>query len=182
MTGVEGFAGLLTAIKHTGPLIFLAIAIASGIVLFAPVELATKLGLVEFRDANRSLLGAAFILSLSIALVNLLHKVSVQIGKRYRQHRNMKVRLKHLDQLTPEEKGYLAPYVLDDVNTQKFQLEDGIAMGLAAKDILYRPSSIFDFVEGAGFNIQPWAKNHLKANPELLEGRVMPRRRGRERI
>jgi hypothetical protein len=165
---IEGLSGFLTALKQTSPLVFLAVAMASGIILFAPVEFGTTLGLVEFRDQNRSVLGGAFIFSLAVVLVNLLAKIGKWIRKRYRRHQNEKALSQSLEELTPEEKGYLVPYVHGEINTQHFHIEDGIAGGLVAKKILYRASNVFDMLQGPAYNIQPWAKALLNEKPGLL--------------
>ena len=83
-------------------------------------------------------------------------------------------REKQLDFLTPEEQGYLTPYVKDSVNTQKFPVEDGVVGGLLTKGIVYRSSNVFDMVEGVPYNIQPWAKAYLLRHPELLADALPP--------
>lgn len=82
----------------------------------------------------------------------------------------MKVRHQSLHELTPDEKSYLAAYVLDDVNTQYMQIDDGIAGGLNAKGIIYRASNVGDMLRGWAYNIQPWAKDYLREHPHLLDG------------
>ncbi|MGY6217836.1 super-infection exclusion protein B [Methylolobus aquaticus] len=79
-----------------------------------------------------------------------------------------------LHALTSEEKGYLAPYVFGKVNTQYFRVDDGIAGGLTAKLMIYRSSNAFNMIKDVPYNIQPWAKEYLIKNPELLDGAVEP--------
>ena len=42
--------------------------------------------------------------------------------------------------------------------------------GLEAKGITYRASNMGDMLRGFAFNLQPWAREHLEANPNLLDG------------
>lgn len=72
--------------------------------------------------------------------------------------------------LTPDEKAYLAPFVLEHQNTQYHTLQDGVAAGLVAKNILYLPSTMGRKLTGFAHNIQPWAKEYLVKNRQLLEG------------
>ncbi len=176
MTGIETVTGLLATIRQTGPLVFLAVALASGIIIFAPIDFATTLGLIEFRNEYRSVLGATFLLSSALVVVNALYKIGMWVGKRARWHRNAKALNKHLEDLTAEERGYLVPYVLGDVTTQHFLIEDGIAGGLVAKNIIYRSSNVFGILQGPAYNMQPWAKARLRDHPELLEGAIVPER------
>ena len=72
--------------------------------------------------------------------------------------------------MTPDEKAYLVPFVLQQENTQYFLIEDGIAGGLIAKGVLYRSSNVGSLVSGWAHNIQPWAREYLTEHAELLEG------------
>jgi hypothetical protein len=166
----------LTALRGSGPLVFSAIAIASGIVIFVPSEVATTLGLDQFRDEHRSSLGAAFVLALALVLVKVLYKIVQGVKKRLRWRNSEKVRHRYLEELTPEEKGYLAPYVFGQLNTQHFLIEDGIVGGLVAKTILFRSSNVFSMHQGPAYNLQPWARTRLTEKPELLDGAILPER------
>ena len=79
--------------------------------------------------------------------------------------------MRQLSQLTPEERGYLAPYILEQRNTQVFPMEDGISGGLMSKGILYLGSRLVT-LDGMAHNLQPWARQHLSANRHLLDGYV----------
>jgi hypothetical protein len=182
MTGIETVSGFLVAVRQTSPRVFLAVAIATGIILFSSPEFATTLGMVKIRAEYRSQLGITFLVSLSVVAVAALYAGVGWIKAAYKTYKVTKRRTRSLEELTPDEKGYLAPYVLDHVNTQLFQIEDGIAAGLAAKNIIYRPSNIFDMVEGFSYNIQPWAKKRLTKRPHLLEGATKPKKSRRDRI
>lgn len=82
----------------------------------------------------------------------------------------MELRKADLVNLTPNEKAYLAPYIFGEETTQYFLMEDGIKGSLEARNILYRASNMGDMVNGWAYNIQPWARDHLRNNPHLLEG------------
>ncbi|WP_281212778.1 super-infection exclusion protein B [Shewanella insulae] len=174
---IEAFSGLLSSIKQTSPVIFTGLAIASGIVLFGSGELIATIGLNEFRDANKPYIGGCFVLSLSIVFAQTItgaFGVAKALIAKWQKSRSskkaMESRKADLVNLTPDEKAYLAPYVLGQETTQYFLMEDGIKGSLEAKGILYRASNMGDMVTGWAYNIQPWAREHLQNNPNLLEG------------
>lgn len=75
--------------------------------------------------------------------------------------------MKSLHELTPDEKGYLLPYIRDVANTRYFKFIDGIAGGLWAKRILFRSSDLA-VPNSAPDNLEPWARQYLQDHPELL--------------
>lgn len=174
---IEAFSGLLSSIKQTSPVIFTGLAIASGIVLFGSGELITTIGLNEFREANKPYIGGCFVFSLSIVfaqtITELFSFAKTRIAK-WQKSRNSKKSIESrkagLANLTPDEKAYLAPYVLGQKTTQYFLMEDGVKGSLEAKGILYRASPMGDMITGWAYNIQPWARKHLQENQDLLYG------------
>jgi hypothetical protein len=143
------------AIAKLAPAPLLAVAIATAIVLFVPDSLAVILGIDAFRSANRGFIGGAFIFSWSYLAVHFLWWLRKLIVDAWSRRKDRLTREKQLDSLTPEEQGYLAPYVNDSVNTQNFPVEDGVVGGLLAKGVVYRSSNVFDMLEGVPYNIQP---------------------------
>lgn len=174
---IEAFSGLLSSIKQTSPVIFTGLAIASGIVLFGDGELISTIGLNEFRDANKPYIGGCFVLSLSIVfaqtitgLFGLLKNQITRWQKAKESKKAMESRKADLINLTPDEKAYLAPYIFGQEATRYFLMEDGIKGSLEAKGILYRASNMGDMVTGWAYNLQPWAREHLQSNPQILDG------------
>ena len=186
---LDWIGGFLSGLKQTTPVVFLGIAIASGIVLFIGNDLASTMGLSEFRKEYRAYLGGALVLSLSLVVAHALWsgaKGILALAKgaldRRKARRSLEARQKQLDKLTPDEKVYLAPYILDKENTRNFLIEDGTAGGLVAKGILYRASTVGSMLDGWAHNMHPWARDYLEANPHLLEGAARKRRQGSGRI
>ncbi|MFT6904811.1 MAG: hypothetical protein ACJAS1_001465 [Oleiphilaceae bacterium] len=174
---IEAFSGLLGSIKQTSPVIFTGLAIACGIILFGSGELITIIGLTEFREANKPYIGGCFVLSLSIVFAQAVTGIIGLIKSAFKKWKKGKDRMllvkakqAELAKLTPDEKAYLAPYVLGQETTQYFLMEDGIKGSLETKGILYRASNMGDMVTGWAYNIQPWAKEYLENNEHLLEG------------
>jgi len=171
-----------STLAKLAPAPLLACGLATSILIFSSEPLAQTLGVDGFRADHRSELGGAFILSWSYLAAHLIWWFKKLATNSWRTYRDRSTRKKQLHDLTHEEKGYLAPYVIDGVNTQYFAMEDGVAGGLAAKNIIYRSSSVFNMLDGIPYNIQPWAKDYLLTRIELLQGAVRPQRNDSWRI
>lgn len=172
---------LLGIVKALTPRVLLGIAIGCGALLFSPIDFLTRVGLDSFQKQNQSMLGGALFLSLALLLAHMLasgwnHLVLLgqwmfkQRKKKQREH----AREQMLHELTPDEKRFLLPFIDEDQTVVKARIEDGVAAGLANRNIVYRPSRIGNMLSGWDHSIQPWAKAYLKANPQLLDGASPP--------
>lgn len=180
---------VLSGLKHLTPKVFSAVALFSGALLFSSESLLVTAGLTEFVSAYRTYLGAALFGSLALLLTHSLAagwKYLVRVaswGWEQLQARRLRERREQmLSELTPAEKHYLLPYIRDDANTQYFDLEDGIASGLAGKGVIFPPTKMLNIIRGLAYNIAPWAKAYLKRNPHLLDGAQLDRKPDRGRI
>lgn len=104
MDKLPGFADYFRKI----PAAFLvAIVSVLGLILFLPEEYAKTLAVDGFRDEYRVFLGPAFLLTLSFCAARIFNFFM----QGYRQKLALKKRREALHSLTPEEKGYLIPYI-----------------------------------------------------------------------
>jgi Super-infection exclusion protein B len=172
---LEFIASALSAVKQSTPPILIGIALTATTLLFMPVSAIETLGLSDLVKANRSYIGIALIASIAFLVAHVLvgigSLVKAQISKRKVKRALIKttlLRQQLLQKLTPDEKAHLLPYIEDEINTRHFAIDDGVAGGLQAKGVIYRATNIADMRTGFPFNIQPWAREHLVANPELL--------------
>lgn len=124
------------------------------------------LGITMLRDQLRPWLGAAALLSGVGLAVAQGQRISAWLALR----KKTGGLIRRLNNLSPEEKALLKKYIDAETKTQYFDLQDGVAAGLKAVGILYRPTDMGDLEVGFAFNIQPWAWDHLRSNPQLLEG------------
>jgi hypothetical protein len=170
---IEAIGSLLSAVKQTSPVILLGIAIASGTIIFGQDSFVAALGLTDARNNYRAHLGIAFVLSGSILVAQFIGGVFHFLKDKRRAKRALKGLHETLHSLTPDEKAYLAPFVLTQQNTVPFPIQDGIAGGLVAKNILYRASNVGDRMMRFHHNLQPWAREYLEGHPDLLEGANM---------
>ena len=166
----EGISGALGAIKAASPKILASVAIACGLLLFAPSALLNALGMTEVVSTYRSLIGLSLLASVVLLVADFLWWLSSKWHESRQAKHMMSVRIQSLSELTPDEKAYLLPYVASEDNTLYYSVEDGVVWGLVRKEILYQAAHVGDMVNGFAFNMQPWARRHLSSNQHLLNG------------
>ncbi|MBN9094634.1 superinfection exclusion B family protein [Pandoraea sp. XJJ-1] len=145
----------------------LAIAFASGALLYAPAHLVDAAGLVDFLTKYRMWVGVALLASCAYLLAHGLTWIFNVLGSWLGDARMRKVRRKWLTTLTPDEKAVLVPYIRNQAASIDYSLNDGAVRGLEGKGVLYRASSV-SYGLNFPFNMQPWAREILVAEPELL--------------
>jgi hypothetical protein len=167
---IEFITSFLAMLRQSGPVFLIGIAIASGAMLLFSENIANILGVTDFRNQYRGYIGAIFIISSSVIIAQASWWVIKWLRSFHTRRISKKARHSYLQNLTPDEKAYLIPFVVQDENTQYFSIQDGIAGGLSAKNIIYQATSVGNMFDGFAYNIQPWAKEYLKKNLHLLEG------------
>ena len=139
---IENLTGLLTSFKKVAPVPLLAISFAASLIILCPNPIAEALGVDVFRITYRPWIGTALIVSVSYLMAHIFWWLRGLFLERHTRKQTDNVRHKHLRDLTPDEKAYLVPYVRNQITSQKFLVEDGIAGGLMAKGIIYRSSNV----------------------------------------
>jgi hypothetical protein len=173
---LETLAGVFTPLRQGSPLVFSGVAIACALPLFAPGSVMAFLGLAEAREVYRPYLGGALLVSGSflaaqgVALAQRRVSGLLSARNKRRGEEQLEAGQTTLQTLTADEKAYLAPYILRGDTTVYYQIEDVVVGGLEARSILYRASNVGRALTGFAYNLQPWARDYLTANPHLLEG------------
>lgn len=149
------------------PVAFLvAVLTVLGLILFLPEHYAKILAIDTFRSQYRVFIGPAFLLVLAFSAARLF----TYFASAYADRRLLKERREPLHTLTPEEKGYLVPYVHSQQNSVYVGMDDGVMAGLRKKGVTYLAANMGDLLNGFAFNLQPWAREYLQSNPQLLDG------------
>ena len=137
----------------------------------------SDLGILEPATTYRAYIGGTLIVTgglliaqASGAVLALLKRGFGKRMKRIRRAEALEAEKEALQGLTGDERTYLAPFVLGGENTVYFHVQDGVAGGLEAKEIIYRASTVGDMINGFAFNLQPWARQYLEEHPEILKG------------
>jgi hypothetical protein len=143
-----------------------AVLTALGLVLFLPEQYAKILAVDTFRSQYRAFIGPAFLLVLAFGAARFF----TWLAGAYAQKRLVKERNELLHKLTPEEKGYLVPYIQNEQNSVYVGMDDGVMAGLRKKGVTYLAANMGDLLNGFAFNLQPWAREYLQSNLQLLDG------------
>ncbi|MFC1764869.1 super-infection exclusion protein B [Planctomycetota bacterium] len=146
----------------------LPVAISSAVLLFLPKEYLVRMEVELFAETYRPVLGLALIIAGSCAVVYLFslfvdHLANLSAKKA----RQRKKRIAVLEELTPEQRGYLAQY-LEGATNIDFMLVDVVASTLRQRDIIYISGQRVGMVN-APHQLRKWARRQLKKRPELLE-------------
>lgn len=139
-----------------------------GFLIFVPDPLADRLKVLSFRNDFAVFLGPVFLLFMAFLFARIVGETT----DFFRDRKAERKRDEQLTRLTPEEKGYLSDFIMNGRNTVKVGMDDGIMGGLVAKKICYMSSNMFDLLEGASFNLEPWARSYLERHPHVLDGAV----------
>lgn len=145
----------------------LAVAIGAGAILYAPPTVVAAAGLTDLLTKYRMWIGLALLASCAFLCAHGLSWIFGFIAAALDGVRMRKVRRKWLTTLTPDEKAILTPYIREQAASVTYSLNDGAVRGLEGKGILYRASSVSYGLEFP-FNMQPWAREILSSEPELL--------------
>lgn len=160
---------LFEAVK-LGPRHLVAVALVLGFVLFAPADLAQRLGIVDVAKDYRPGIGIGFLLCCALLAVNAAHWAQVKTrellyGRKFKRELDQRLRT-----LTEDEKQILRYYIALETRANVLRLADGVVQGLAASGVIFRSAEVGSFVEGFAFNINEIAWQALHKEPELLHG------------
>jgi Super-infection exclusion protein B len=179
----EFWTAIVSSIRKFGPIPLIAFGVVSGFLLFTSKSWLSRFGVDGFVEQYRPFVGIAVLVTWALLGANLiwwLRELGVQKLKR---HRTRSIRITSLNELTPDEKAFLLPYIRDDVTSRTVPLGNGVVGGLVSSEILHRTASAAPYGDFP-YNLQPWARRHLKEHPELLAGASVtqePHASGRER-
>lgn len=152
--------------------IMFALALASGLVLFLPESIVTKMYMVDFRNKYGFAIGLLFLISFSILVVTLFvggykYFSHIYFMKKFRA--TAKERLQKLDNY---QKAIVYDLYMEDNHTGELPLHDG-AVKLLKQNIIitettnqYAVSDLNNAV--FPYMLQPWVIEELQKDSELL--------------
>jgi hypothetical protein len=153
------------------PKYLLGLAVFAGLLLFAPNSFIERLGLVEIVDKNRTWVGLAFILVISLLSVNLFEPVIGYFKEKWNKWKTRKSQEHRLNNLTLEEKAIMRGYILKNTRTQYLRVDDGVVRGMEREGLIYMASNLggVGFSFNFAFNIHPWAWTYLSNHQDLIK-------------
>ena len=160
----------ITKFLELAPRYLAVVAIATGVVLFAPAESVKSLGLSEIAQNYRPWIGGTFLISSGIVVISALKWIGVwtlAFGHAYWVRKSIAKRLRSL---TEDEKQILRFYVAENTRANMLKVDDGIVQGLVSANIIYRSTQLGNLDEGFAHNISDFVWKHLHKHPNLLVG------------
>ena len=152
------------------PRYFIAFVIMAGFLLFAGEKLLKQIGVFEFAQNNRAIIGLVLVVSVPLSLISLLTGAYTLVKKWWRKRKFYRGITERLNSLTEDEKQILRYYFAKETRANTLRLDDGVVQGLVSKSIIYRATSVGNIVEGFAHNISDFAWNYLYVQQHLLDG------------
>jgi hypothetical protein len=165
----EFWATIVGTFRKIGPIPLTALGLVGALLLFSPNPWLLKLGVDVLVDEHRSWIGLASLAVWALLFSHFAWWVRGFAVERIRSNQTHKVCVQLLYELTPDEKVFLVPYIIDDVNSRIAPIENGVVGGLVAKGILFRAAYAAPFGDFP-YNMQPWARRYLAEHPQILVG------------
>lgn len=138
-----------------------AVLAAISLIFFLPANILSHIGLSTLRDDYRLYLGLAFILSASLVAVHAVFALAPLIASQWEKYRYRSKMFQSLRALSAQEKEFLRPYIDNDRATRNARIDDGVANGLHAKQILFRAANVGVAMQFP-YNLQPLPQRLLK--------------------
>jgi hypothetical protein len=146
------------------------VCFASSVILFAPIDLADKLGVSKFADDYRFWIGVIFLLSAGLLISALVSRPASLISIFVRDKLWRSKIQGYLKTLTEEEKQIIRFYFLEETKTNYLRVSNGVAQGLVAHGVICQVATHGSAVDGHAFNITDPAWDYLQEHRNLLEG------------
>lgn len=152
--------------------IMFAIALASGLILFLPDSIVTKMYMVDFRNKYGFAIGLLFLISFSILIVTVLVSIYKYFSHLYFMKKFRATAKPRLQGLNDYQKAIVYGLYMEDNHTGELPLHDG-AVKLLKQNIIitettnqYAVSDLNNAV--FPYMLQPWVIEELQKDNELL--------------
>ena len=163
-------ANTLLEILKLAPRYLIALGVMAAALLFADEEFLKFIGVFEFAQNNRSLLGLSLVVTVSLFAVS-IGADALALIKGWWQKRKLYRRItERLHRLTEDEKQILRFYISQNTRANMLRIEDGVVQGLKADRIIFQSASLGNVLEGFAHNISDFAWDYLHVNHHLLDG------------
>jgi len=152
------------------PRYLIALGVMSAFFLFSSERLLKFIGVFEFAQNNRALLGFTIVVSISLFVVSVLADSLSFVKSWWKKRTFYKSVSERLNCLTEDEKQILRFYISNQTRANVLRYDDGVVQGLVSNGIIYQSSPLGNMLEGFAHNISDFAWSYLHANPQLLDG------------
>jgi hypothetical protein len=153
------------------PEYLLPVVVATSVLLFSPRSLLSSIGLESFVREYRSWLGLVWLLSFALLSSHALTPFAKFIKRWVWEKIWIWHGRKRLQELTPSEKEILKGFLIGNTRSQYLDFQNGDVKLLERERIIFMASNTGNLTGGIAYNIQPWAWDYLRQNPQLLKER-----------
>jgi hypothetical protein len=160
---------LLEFLKLT-PRYLTAIGLVAGLILFGGDKFRANLGLAEFAQHYRFVLGLLFLSSIVLLLIAIGGGGIGRLSRWWHNRKAFQRITQRLHRLNEDEKQILRYYIAENTKANTLRVDDGVVQELVAEGIIYRSTSLGNMLEGFAHNISDFAWDYLQLYPQLLEG------------
>jgi hypothetical protein len=166
---VEVAKTFLEFLKLT-PRYFIALGVIAAVLLFSSEENLKFIGVFDFAQDNRAILGLTLIGTVSLFIVFIAADGVFFIKGWWRKRDFIRRVTDRLNCLTEDEKQILRFYIEKRTRANVLRYDDGVVQGLVSSGIIYRSASLGDINGGFAYNISDFTWDYLTVHFHLLEG------------
>lgn len=151
--------------------IMCSICIATGLILFLPDIIMKRLYLETFRNKYGFTIGAIFILTTSIILINFVILIYKVVENKYYKIKFRKSSENILLNLSTYQKGIVYGLYKEYNHTAELPIYDGAVVELKNKGIIIETTTQYlttNFEPKFPYTLQPWVVKKLNDVPEIL--------------
>ena len=152
------------------PRYLIALGIMAAFLLFATEKLLKFIGVFEFAQNNRSMLGLTLVITVSLFAVSVFADIGSFVKSWWRKRKFYRSISERLNRLTEDEKQILRFYIAKQTRANVLRYDDGIVQSLVSDGIIYQSASLGNMLEGFAHNISEFAWDYLYKHPHLLNG------------
>ncbi|MEZ5759058.1 MAG: super-infection exclusion protein B [Emcibacteraceae bacterium] len=145
------------------------IATCTGFILFGPDEFIARIGINNIQSEYKTFIGFIFLFS-SVAVISMWAiKLFEIVVNKIQSNSINRASKQALTNLSSNEKEFLRPYIVENVDSQIAFVANGTVCSLEHKGIILRASEVSSGVLNFPYILQPWARDHLTKNTQLLD-------------
>lgn len=152
------------------PRYLIALGIMAATLIFPDRKLLEQIGVADFAQNNRTMLGLTLVVTISLFVVSVAGDMFGFVKKWWQRRAHYRRIAERLQCLTEDEKQILRFYISENTRANMLRIEDGVVQGLKADGIIYQSASLGSILEGFAHNISDFAWDYLKVHPHLLQG------------
>ncbi len=155
------------------PNILFAISLVTGMILFLPKDIVSKIYMLDFRNKYGFIISIVFLLSSSILVAFLISIIYKKIKEIINNKLLKKSRIKYLLNAEPSKVRLIKEFIKQDTHTMKINSNDGLTVELSYYGLISTAGNTQAVDFGYSnemylmYFLQPWVINLIKENEDL---------------